>query len=1349
MNKWFINVLSSVKKRPGLVLLIVILSIITVNSIKPDFYLIGWDNYSSYFNLLTNLFRTLFATWRDYRGLGVPSDAEVVDIFRQLFFLVLTSFVHQSLLDQLYYLFILNLGVLGMYAFSSIVYKQLEKKILINKQDLFATTAAFFYLFNLNTLAVFYFPMVMFVTRFAALPLTFLILQKFLSERIKKYTKLIFIAILFLTFGSCLVPTVFITMLLVLIIFFVFAKKTNGFVLLILFIGLNLFWVLPFVNYTLNKSTTLRLAPAYIDANEALLNKSKSFYSLDKQIILFPNFFEMKFTNQSDKRQLPFHPLANDINHFPYNAILLIFPILYLLGIVVFLIKYRNRYNLLWVPITLLTFLLLSLKEYSPVGFLYNFINQHLPLFGVIFRFGDTKFHPYIAFTGSLLVAVFVLYLSNQFYLKTIKKITGIVTIMAILLVYQSYFSGNLIGFFMYNRIPEAYSQIAKTINLDKGNYRILHLPMDENGYWKSYSWGMFGSAFLNFMFDRPLFDKTFDPASNTNADSNKKIVELLNNFQSIENQDQKQEKARIFYQLLKRLSIKYLLLDESAAIDVNSRGVDYWGTLNLVNSKKMVEELTKMRLIQTTESKTIDTLEAKDYYSKLYPYNQIHSISPASNAIKSLTLYKVVDIDERISFINKSENIDPQIKQSLLVENIPLDVHFTQESFNQDYKTRYYPFQRKDGISTIVNGKVEMLLPGQVSPGQYLLSNTQQNNPNETMLEFYFSRDSISFIIDCYQRIFPNINGNDNLVFVKQWKVPISVFSGLYQTGEAVYLNNWHILPQRNSSNLRIVVNNIIFPVPLNLTETPAYGASVMVDHSVINLGILKNNQTQLLDLKKFSSKSDPNCFADKINDYRFNLVKNQTSLEAEVQNGSYCLISEIPTINNDNYFELNAVVEGESKDNDQVLDPTLLGKPILGQIIQSFPKPVSFWFCLKEQNGGGCLNNHQLIKIKGQKQYVITPDKPIAGPTNLSIEMALKNVGYQQQKVKLSNLQLLSFRQIASTQFSIVNKSANTSFDIIEQSQLQMSYPLTLSSYSYYFNSDVDEFYVSTAPCEKNNGYRTFRLSNDNDISYVNNCSNTIFINLPFSSQHFYQWFNQYNLVSGQFPSLILDDGFFSYLNERMSLYQGYPDIAGFKTLQGPEFFTEKLAIIQQLNQQKMQYTYVYLYPHDEFNDNKEKKFQINHKSENEGVMLLRDINIIRLPTSWSNLVINPKEGKTESYDLPSHYSYKQLLPSLWRLDVDSITDRKMLLKFNESYDNQWGLYDSITNLLLGKEIVSAIKCDGYANCFNLSNLKQGKHLFYIFYFPEKLSLIGWLLTLLSIVILLRLDLSNNKNL
>ena len=103
MNKWFINVLSSVKKRPGLVLLIVILSIITVNSIKPDFYLIGWDNYSSYFNLLTNLFRTLFATWRDYRGLGVPSDAEVVDIFRQLFFLVLTPFVHRSLLDQLYY----------------------------------------------------------------------------------------------------------------------------------------------------------------------------------------------------------------------------------------------------------------------------------------------------------------------------------------------------------------------------------------------------------------------------------------------------------------------------------------------------------------------------------------------------------------------------------------------------------------------------------------------------------------------------------------------------------------------------------------------------------------------------------------------------------------------------------------------------------------------------------------------------------------------------------------------------------------------------------------------------------------------------------------------------------------------------------------------------------------------------------------------------------------------------------------------------------------------------------------------------------------------------------------------
>src|SRR3989344_3597644 len=118
MNLMVGRIFSYFKKRPGLLILSVILLAITVVNIKPDFYLVGWDNYSSYFNLKTNIFRTFFATWREYRGLGVPSDSESTDIFRQLFFLIISPFVKTQLLDQIYILFALSCGVISMYFFA-------------------------------------------------------------------------------------------------------------------------------------------------------------------------------------------------------------------------------------------------------------------------------------------------------------------------------------------------------------------------------------------------------------------------------------------------------------------------------------------------------------------------------------------------------------------------------------------------------------------------------------------------------------------------------------------------------------------------------------------------------------------------------------------------------------------------------------------------------------------------------------------------------------------------------------------------------------------------------------------------------------------------------------------------------------------------------------------------------------------------------------------------------------------------------------------------------------------------------------------------------------------------------
>ena len=101
MTKLARTLLAHLKDKPLLCLLVIILFIIALTSIRPGYALLGWDNYSSYLNPPLNISRMFFDSWRSFRGLGVPSDSEVTDVFRQLLFLVFAPIISQNLLDQL------------------------------------------------------------------------------------------------------------------------------------------------------------------------------------------------------------------------------------------------------------------------------------------------------------------------------------------------------------------------------------------------------------------------------------------------------------------------------------------------------------------------------------------------------------------------------------------------------------------------------------------------------------------------------------------------------------------------------------------------------------------------------------------------------------------------------------------------------------------------------------------------------------------------------------------------------------------------------------------------------------------------------------------------------------------------------------------------------------------------------------------------------------------------------------------------------------------------------------------------------------------------------------------------
>ena len=140
---------STIKNNWGFFALSATIIFIFIANVKPNSYLAGWDNFSASLNTELNLSRTVFSTWREYRGMGVPSDSEVTDAFRQLIFLVLSIFFKTTLIEQLYTYICLFIGTIAVYG----LYKRLATHIGKNSIiELGGFVAGFFYLFNMNKL---------------------------------------------------------------------------------------------------------------------------------------------------------------------------------------------------------------------------------------------------------------------------------------------------------------------------------------------------------------------------------------------------------------------------------------------------------------------------------------------------------------------------------------------------------------------------------------------------------------------------------------------------------------------------------------------------------------------------------------------------------------------------------------------------------------------------------------------------------------------------------------------------------------------------------------------------------------------------------------------------------------------------------------------------------------------------------------------------------------------------------------------------------------------------------------------------------------------------------------------
>lgn len=1287
------KILEYFKKRPGLAVLMLILSIITIVNIKPDFYLLGWDNYSSFFNLESNIFRTFFATWREYRGLGVASDAEVTDVFRQIFYWITSFIFPEKLLDQVYYLTALWLGILSIYGLAKKIFKDMPLSEDFHKGkylEFFATVSAFFYLFNLNTLSIFYSPIIPFTNRFYSLPLTLYFFYKFIDSKKRAKDFLILALVVIFTSGSYVTPTVFVTTFAALGLLFLFKvgfKKTI--IYSSVFLLLNAFWLFPFINYTVKKSPIIPLARTFIEINESTLNQPKSNFDLAKQSMLYPSFFDIKFPSLKGNDQF-IHPQLDEYRKPLNQKIFLLFPILYVLGGLVILRSWKKHKKILWLPFWVMFFLFLSTKQYGPLGILYDFLDKNIPYFGIIFRIGDTKFHAYVSVAGSLMAAYFLMFLLKLILTKKIYRV--IVPVLVIFFLYytylfRGYFTGNLINFILYVKIPAAYYEIADKINRDPEKSRVLHLPFDSwHHYWRSFSWGYLGSSFYNYFLDKPYVDKTFEPGSMENAYLHGKINTLLTEFYRVSNDEDRERLASRFLNLLSETGIKYVLLDSSISSTVFPKNINYTAKQSFISAESMLDYLYQKGSI-LKENYEIKYENLYEDYKNIFPIKEVGMIEGAPVSV-TLSLFELPFVRPQVSFSEKISSIDGRLGNLLETD---LDEMVTGDTIQTEKNGGVIlPFIQQNHRADLNNKTVKIAYNNvfNVEDSNYVIRSEFSQN-GSYMVDVYGNIENGAVKLDIYHRYLPDINGKRYQNFLESLVID---------------------LPEKitDVGNLRISVGGVFSNFPTDLNAEMKYINSFMVHGSDIKVELYSSRHKLVINPYSFENKTSlSNCKLGKKNNTFFidacaepMFVDASVALPERETDRQYYV---------ENSLSLKAQVDGEKSDEHGI-------------------KLAHGYICIDQGGNGNCINLHRNVLLRDGETQTVSEGIVVSNQLPILVQVGSIPFSDFKQSLAIEKYEMELFESISEGSITISQQPMESiSADL--NPYLEISFPQALSNNSFYFDREKDLYDKTIAPCGNRSSQRINRMVEGVLINKMEGCLSAFAQTFDYSYRSPYLMIYDYWVGSGQQPLISLKKKSDTYFIERASLNQGYPNIEGMKS--------DEIRMVTASKFIEPRY----------YSDSEFSRLEVNFFQDtiNQGFLALGGLNLVELPTDWYSLRLDPENGSMISYKNPEiPYSVRSILPSLWTVKFDEDVAETgvaqgSLLYFNEGYDQDWGLYNSAFSLITGRKIAESKRCNGYANCFEIDGSETSREYF-IFYWPEKLYLFGWFLTILTIILSLK---------
>jgi hypothetical protein len=503
----------------GDTLLVTLLLFVIFLNVKPGKFILGNDTYAPDLNPGLSITRYLTSpAWRGYRALGVPSDSEQADIVRTVVYYAFSYVLPKWALSQIYVFGAFFLAGWGMSQFAKSLWHG-----RVEDRETVGFVAGLLYMSSAVAAWMFASPLYPFLGSFAFLPFVLWRLLRVFRKPVAGNYVWLFISMLLIG-TTAMVPTTFIVEAGIIFYLLLFGLMTTDrhkaritILSFVIIIGSQLFWIVPFVSYV--KTNAGVLAQSYI--NRGLtpnLVENEVKYSTFFNV---PRFY-FAWTDTVNDDGTPQYPFAVWYRTSPVAAVMSFIPLVLAIIGIVYGVKRKDRSLVLLIPLFIGGWILLTGVN-PPFGFIFIWFQKHIPLFQQVFRWQSSKLFPMMAIPLAVLGAYGAVGLS-QILKKHIRLITGIILITSVIFI-RHYFSGHLINATNVMHVPEEYYALAGYLEKNDPDSRIYLAPESNTLYFRSYSWGFFGSSFDNYLFPNPVIEKAMTTAS-PESESAQRVIE-------------------------------------------------------------------------------------------------------------------------------------------------------------------------------------------------------------------------------------------------------------------------------------------------------------------------------------------------------------------------------------------------------------------------------------------------------------------------------------------------------------------------------------------------------------------------------------------------------------------------------------------------------------------------------------------------------------------------------------------------------------------------------------------------------------------------------------------------------